>query len=78
MTANQQISTPPLTKDQNHYIEEVEKDVTWMLEYGYSIAHTRRYMFREYGRVLSDDLRRMILNSAILIASEQRTEIVFR
>lgn len=78
MTANQELSTSPLNENQNDYIKEAEKDVTWMLENGFSLKRTREYMFTEYGRVLSDDLRRIILNSATLLASQPSTSIVFR
>ena len=78
MTIKQEITTPPLNEQQNDYIKAAEEDVTWMLENGFSLKHTRGYMFTHYGRVLSDDLRRIILNSAVLIANNPSSPIVFR
>ena len=78
MTINQELSTSPLNENQIAYIKEAEQDVTWMLENGFSLENTRSYMFREYGRVLSEDLRRIILNSATYLAENPSTSIVFR
>ena len=78
MTINQELSTLSLNQNQIDYIKEAEADVLWMLENGFSLEHTRGYMWTHYGRVLSEDLRRIILNSATYLAENPSTSIVFR
>ena len=66
-----------LTEEQIEIIKDVEMDVLWMLENGFSLEHTRTYMFGTYS-FLPCELRRMILNSATHLAENPSSPIVFR